>query len=378
MFSLYDSKLRAVTAIRPAGRGQLRMYSCGPVLESPAHLGDLRPAVLADLISRNGQRSGLSVITCQSLTEAGQSGSQQDALRADCLALNVGPPDYAPRTSESIGLVIDLIATLIAAGHAYVAGIGTVCFDAASFPGYGELPGSNPRQDAPVPGDGRRSPADWPLWISDETGPGFDAPWGAGFPARHAECSAASINCLGTVDLHVGPLDLLSEHEQERAQSDAAAGREVVRHWIHVAGVLFDGTDMTGPGANAVRLADLAEHGLDPLAVRLAFLEHSYRAPAYLSWSSLTSAGAELRTLREFVADCATEPSKPMCAGYSARIFGALDNDMDTPGALAALRELASDPDVPAGSKFETFAATDRILGLDLVSLVGQPRSSSR
>jgi len=136
--------------------------------------------------------------------------------------------------------------------------------------------------------------------------------------------------------------------------------------------VLFEGRKMAKSTGNVVLLSDLAGRGLDPLAARLAFLEHRYRQQLNLTWPTLEAANGTLRRWRERVAAWATEPSKPMCAEYSARIFDALDDDLDTPAALRALRELERDPDIPAGSKFETFASADRVLGLDLVREVGR------
>jgi cysteinyl-tRNA synthetase len=369
VFSLFDSRLGEVTAIRPAAAGLMRMSSCGPPVDRPAHVGDLRAFLLADLIRRNGERRGLSVIGCQPVCDVGHT--VEDAFRDECMALDIAPPDYAPRASQSVGQVVDLITKLIETGHAYLAESGTVYFDAASFPDYSAAPA------AAVPGSGiandragRRSGADWPLWIAAaaDSEPTFSAPWSAGLPTCHATRSALSLECLGNViDVHVGDADQRPDDiEKERAQSDSVAGREVVRHWVHGAAVQFD--------AGAVRLADLAERGLGPLAARLAYLEHPYREAMTLTWQALTTADTALRGWRELVADWATEPSKPMCADYTARIQGALDYDLDTPAALHALRELAADSQIPAGSKFETFVAADRVLGLELASLVGQPR----
>jgi cysteinyl-tRNA synthetase len=125
---------------------------------------------------------------------------------------------------------------------------------------------------------------------------------------------------------------------------------------------------------NVVLLSDLAARGLDPLAARLAFLEHRYRQQLNLTWDTLTAADGTLRRWRELVADWADEPSRPMCADYWMRISDALDNDLDTPSAMRTLRALAADQEIPAGSKFETFASADRVLGLDLVRLIGRPR----
>jgi cysteinyl-tRNA synthetase len=281
--------------------------------------------------------------------------------------------------------MIDMIARLIEIGHAYVAGSGSVYFDARSVADYGALSGN--RLDELKPGrrsasdvdEEKRFHADWALWKSapSERELTWTAPWGTGFPGWHTECSAMSLKFLGDViDIHTGGIDLrFPHHEDERAQSNALAGHEVVRHWVHGEHVLFDGRKMAKSTGNMLLLADLARRGLDPLAARLAFLEHRYRQQLNLTWETLTAADGTVRRWREQVADWANEPSKPMCAEYWSRITTALDDDLDTPTALRALRELAKDPQIPAGSKFETFASADRVLGLDLVSLVGKPRA---
>jgi cysteinyl-tRNA synthetase len=366
VFSLFDTKLRAVTTIQPARAGQLRIYSCGPDVHGPARLSDLKPFLLGDLIRRNGERHGLSVVACQAVPDirrpAGEDTVQagEEAFLADCAVLNIAPPDYLIRASESVGLAIDLIGRLIEAGHAYAEG-GSVYFDVRSFPGYGDISGNRASPDG-----GR------PLWhgAQQDEEPAFDAPWGSGFPVWAAVCSAVSAKYLGKViDLHAGGVDLLfPHHEDERACCDSAAGREVFSHWVHAERLLFEDGEPT--------VADLAGRGLDPLAARLALLRDSYREKQDLTWEGLGAADAELRHMRELVADWANEPSKPMCAEYWASISGALDDDLDTPSALSALRDLAADREPPAGSKFETFAAADRVLALDLVRLVGRPAAS--
>jgi cysteinyl-tRNA synthetase len=393
MFRLYDTRLREVTEIRPAGTGQLRMYACGPTVYRFAHLGNLRAFLLPDLIRRNAERHGLAVIVCQNITDVGHLADDtesdargedkvlaearaegksaleiarfyENAFRADCAALNLLPPDFAPRASDSIELMIDMIGKLIATGHAYATDTGSVYFDASSFADYGAISGN--RLDSLRPGyrsagevdERKRFHADWALW--KEAAQGRELTW----------------RFLGDViDIHTGGIDLrFPHHEDERAQSNSLAGRDVVRHWVHVEHVLFEGRKMAKSTGNVVLLSDLAARGLDPLAARLAFLDHRYRQQLNLTWDTLTAADGTLRRWRELMADWADEPSRPMCADYWPAFAGALDDDLDTPTALRTLRELARDPEIPAGSKFETFAAADRVLGLDLVSLVGRPR----
>jgi cysteinyl-tRNA synthetase len=408
---LYDTRQRQVAEIIPARRGELRMYTCGPTVYRFAHVGNMRSYLLSDLIRRNAERHGLSVIVCQNITDVGHLADDaeidpagedkilaqaraegksaleiarfyEEAFRADCLALNIAPPDYSPRASESIELMTDMIGKLIKAGNAYVADTGSVYFDARSFADYGAISGN--RLDALRPGhrfegdvdEHKRFHADWALWKGAAAGREltWQTPWGTGFPGWHTECSAMSLEYLGQViDIHTGGIDLrFPHHEDERAQSNSLAGREVVQHWVHGEHVLFEGRKMSKSAGNVVLVADLVARGLDPLAARLAFLEHRHRQQLNLTWETLEAADGTLRRWRERVAGWATEPSRPMCAEYSARIFGALDDDLDTPAALRALRELARDEDIPAGSKFETFAAADRVLGLDLVRDVGR------
>jgi cysteinyl-tRNA synthetase len=414
VFRLYDTRLRSIVDIRPARPGQLRMYACGPTVYRYAHVGNMRTFMLPDLIRRNAERQGLSVVVCQNITDVGHLADDaesddtgedkilaqaraegktaldvarfyEDAYRADSVALNIPPPDFEPRASESIGLMTDMIAKLIDTGHAYATDSGSVYFDARSVPDYGALSGN--RLDELKPGDRsadevaaeKRFHADWALWKSapPERDLTWAAPWGTGFPGWHTECSAMSLKFLGDViDIHTGGIDLRFPHnEDERAQSNALAGHDVVQHWVHGEHVLFEGRKMAKSTGNVVLLSDLARGGLDPLAARLAFLEHRYRQQMNLTWETLTAADGTVRRWRERVADWADEPSRPMCAEYWSRLTGALDDDLDTPAALRVLRELAKDPEIPAGSKFETFSSVDRVLGLDLVSLVGRPRT---
>jgi cysteinyl-tRNA synthetase len=411
VFSLYDTRLRAVAEIRPARQGELRMYTCGPTVYKFAHIGNMRSYLLSDLIRRNAERHGLTVIVCQNITDVGHladdaaidSGGEdkilaqataegktpleiarfyEDAFKADSTALNIAPPDFSPRASESIGLMMDMIGKLVDAGHAYVADAGSVYFDARSFADYGAISGN--RLDSLRPGhrsDGevdehKRFHADWALWKGAPAGREltWQTPWGTGFPGWHTECSAMSLRYLGQViDIHTGGIDLrFPHHEDERAQSNSLAGRDVVRHWVHGEHVLFEGRKMAKSAGNVVLLADLTARGLDPLAARLAFLEHRYRQQLSLTWQTLEAADATLHRWRERVAGWANEPSRPMCAEYAGRVFAALDEDLDTPAALRALRDLEHDGDIPAGSKFETFAAADRVLGLDLTREVGR------
>jgi cysteinyl-tRNA synthetase len=388
------------------------MYTCGPTVYRYAHVGNLRSYLLSDLIRRGAERRGLQVTVCQNITDVGhmtdESASDaavedkmlaaaraegraalevaryyEDAFHADLAALNIRPADQSPRASESIGLMIDLIAALIDGGHAYRAADGSVYFDARSFPGYGELSGN--RLADLQPGyrsggsveAGKRFHADWALWkaAAGRTELTWQAPWGEGFPGWHTECSAMSLHYLGEhIDVHTGGIDLrFPHHENERAQSAAVTGHEVVRQWVHGEHLLFEGRKMAKSTQNVVLLSDLAARGIDPLALRLAFLEHRYRQQMNLSWDTLEAADKTLRRWRERVASWARSPSAAMPRSYADAVTAAFEDDLDTPAGLRALRALERDDAVPPGARFEAFAHLDQLLGLDLARDIGKP-----
>jgi cysteinyl-tRNA synthetase len=183
-----------------------------------------------------------------------------------------------------------------------------------------------------------------------------------------------SLHFLGeSIDIHTGGIDLrFPHHEDERAQSDAAAGQEVVRHWVHGEHLLFEGRKMAKSSGNVVLVEHLVERGLDPLALRLAFLTSRYRTQVDLSWAALVAADAQLTKWRDRVRTFAESPSRQMCSAYVEEVVSAFNDDLDTPKALQTLRRLDRDDEIPDGSKFEMFAHLDGVLGLDLVRDVGR------
>ncbi|MEU6792852.1 cysteine--tRNA ligase [Nonomuraea wenchangensis] len=365
MLRIHDTRAGQVV---PVQFGRLvRIYTCGPAVHRRAHVGDLRTYVLSDLVRRVLERRRARVLACQNISDIGHPTGvdHADAFRADATALNIRPPEHAPRASENVEPMVELIAKLVERGHAYAVPDGSVFFDVRTFPGYGELSGDRL--------EGLR-PADWALWKPGDGEPTWDSPWGRGFPGRHVECSAMSLRFLGpVVDLHLGGIDRrFPHHEDERAQSDAVTGHEVVRHWVHGEHLLFDGRTMAESTGNVVLLPDVTAAGLDPLAVRMAFLEHHYRRRLDLTWDALRAADGTLRRWRSRVAEWAESPSAPMAAGHVERVESALGDDLDTPAALRVLRELERDESVPPGAKLEAFLHVDQVLGLDLPIDIGK------
>lgn len=396
----------------------LTVYACGPTVYRDAHVGNMRTFLLTDLVARLAGLHGWSTTVVQNITDVGhmaddtglggvdegqgagedrvlrQADSEgrgalavarhyEDAFHRDLAALNVHPADHYPRASESIEEMIALIQTLMDRGHAYIGGDGSVFFDARSFPDYGALSGN--RLEDLRPGhrfDGgvdpaKRFHADWALWKkapATRTQLIWDTPWGAGFPGWHTECSAMSLKLLGTsIDIHTGGIDLrFPHHEDERAQSNSATGSDVVRHWVHAEHLLFDGRKMSKSAGNVVLVQDVIDKGLDPLALRLAFLQHRYRQQMNLTWAVIEGAQSTLGRWRTKVAQWATQPSVSIPDVWREEFLSAADDDLDTPRALQVLHAVERDSQAPEGAKFEFFAWADRLLGLDLTRTVGQ------
>jgi cysteinyl-tRNA synthetase len=410
---LTDTRTRLLEDIAPQRGNRLRLYACGPTVYRFQHVGNLRTFLLHDLIARVGETlHHWSTQVVQNITDVGHladdtgielAGEDKMLLAAreegkdpfeiarfyeaqfhdDCAAMNIRPADVYPRASECIDMMVELIGTLMDAGHAYVGTDGSVYFDAQSFPSYGAISGNRledlragHRADAAELAVGKRFHADWALWKA--AGPQrqmvWDTPWGEGFPGWHTECSAMSLHYLGdTFDVHTGGIDLrFPHHEDERAQSDAAVGHEVVRRWVHGEHLLAEGRKMAKSTGNVVLVRDVVERGYDPLALRLFFLTGRYRQQMNLTWDALAGADRRLRRWRTKVADWATAPSAAMPPAYKERLGAALDDDLDTPTMLVVLSELEKDDAVPPGAKFETFAWVDRVIGVDLARDVGR------
>jgi cysteinyl-tRNA synthetase len=408
-----DTRTRVGEEIRPGQDRTLKLYACGPTVYRYAHVGNLRTFLLADLVIRAAEvLHRWTVDVVQNITDVGhlqddtgielagedkilvaarEEGRDpfeiarfyEAQFHADSAALNIRPANAYPRASDSIPLMVELIGTLLDKGNAYVGTDSSIYFDARSFPSYGALSGNKlddlragHRADAAELAVGKRFHADWALWKA--AGPQremvWDTPWGRGFPGWHVECSAMSLHYLGeSIDVHTGGIDLrFPHHEDERAQSEAAIGHEVVRRWVHGEHLLAEGRKMAKSTGNVVLLSDVAERGHDPLALRLFFLTGRYRQQMNLTWDALAAADKRLTRWRGKVADWAEAPSGAMAADYVHHISDAFDDDLDTPTAVVALGELEKDDTVATGSKFETFAWADRLLGLDLARDVGR------
>jgi cysteinyl-tRNA synthetase len=293
----------------------------------------------------------------------------EEKFHIDLTRLNVKPADKFPRASESIELMLTMIAQLIEMGFAYVGDDGSVYFDARSVESYGAISGN--RLDALKPGhryeyteDGaKRFHADWALWkaAGSRSEMIWDSPWGPGFPGWHIECSAMSLHYLNShINLHVGGIDLrFPHHENERAQSNAITGNESVDLWLHGEHLLFEGRKMSKSAGNVVLLQDVIDRGLDPLAVRLCFLENRYRSQMDLTWAAIEAADGLLKRWRKKIKVWKLHEVEP-----DLEFLTIIDNDLDTPRAIQYLRNVEKNDELP--NQASRFLFADKILGLDL------------
>ena len=268
-------------------------------------------------------------------------------FHGDMEALDTRPVETEPHATEWIDEMVTLIERLEAGGHAYDVD-GTVFFDVSTFDTFGAVSGYDEatmidlaRERGGNPDDPRqRNPLDFVLWqpsLDDE--PSWDSPWGPGRPGWHIECSAMSMALLGeTIDIHGGGSDLIfPHHECERAQSESATGTTFVRHWMHAGMVAYEGTKMSKSLGNLVFVSELSKLA-DPRAIRLALMAHHYRD----DWEWFDGDIDEASALLDDLIAAAERPAGPDPAPFAARVRAALDDDLDAPGARAALVDLAN------------------------------------
>jgi cysteinyl-tRNA synthetase len=365
---IYNTMTRTKEELVPLTPGEIRMYSCGVTVYDRSHLGHARMMMVFDVISRYLRFAGYRVTFVRNFTDiddkiirrANQEGvparevSERyiEAFRQDITALETVPPEVEPKATEHVPEMIALIERLVASGHAYVVD-GDVYFEVRRFPPYGALSGKNLDDllaGARVDVDERkRDPRDFALWKSAKPGePSWDSPWGPGRPGWHIECSAMAMRYLGeSFDIHGGGEDLIfPHHECEIAQSEAVTGKPFSRYWLHNAMVNMGREKMSKSLGNTLSIRDLvARH--DPAALRLFLLGTHYRSP--LEWSEERvedSARALDRLWRPIdeaarhgtAADVvASRPLPQEFAAFRQRFVDAMDDDFNTPEALAAL-----------------------------------------
>ena len=394
--SLQDTLTGARQTLVPLEAGHVRIYSCGPTVYGPTHVGNFRSFLFADVLVRHLRARGLRVTWVMNITDVDDKiirGANAEGVsiaelsdrwlarfRADAAALRMSDPEVLPRATEHVPDMVRLIERLLAAGHAYRTEDGSIFFRISSWPAYGRLARLDPaelRVGERVEADeyGKDDVRDFALWKGPKPGePSWDTAIGAGRPGWHVECSAMSMRYLGpSFDIHTGGVDLVfPHHEDEIAQSEAATGQPFVRIWLHCAHLRLDGAKMAKSTGNITRVVDLLQAGVSPRALRLALISVHYRQALDFSDASLEAAGAAiarldaaLGALAAYREDTRDDPSLPaLLDGVRARFGAALDDDLNVSAALAATFDLVREANRRIAERLLSTADAARISGL--------------
>mgnify|MGYP001809676315 CR=1 FL=1 len=361
MLQIYNSLTRQKETFQPIEPGKVRMYVCGMTVYDYCHLGHARVLVVFDVVYRYLQALGYQVEYVRNITDiddkiirrAAENGESFadlterfiQAMHQDSAALGILPPTAEPRATGHMGEIIAMVGTLIDKGLAYAADNGDVYYAVGRFPGYGKLSGKDPqdlRAGARVEvGESKRDPLDFALWKSAKPGePAWESPWGPGRPGWHIECSAMSTCALGNhFDIHGGGADLqFPHHENEIAQSEGATGEPFVNVWMHNGFVRVNEEKMSKSLGNFFTVREILQR-YRPEEVRYFILTSQYRSPLNYDDENLQQArGALTRFYTALRGLPAAEPAGG--EGFRARFDVAMDDDFNTPEALAVLFDL--------------------------------------
>ncbi|MEW6153087.1 MAG: cysteine--tRNA ligase [Actinomycetota bacterium] len=402
MVRLHDTALGRVAEIEPRDRGRVSMYVCGPTVYGEPHLGHGRFSLVFDVLRRYLEWTGLDVHYVSNITDvddkiirrANEEGRtsedvavQYEAVWYDAMdRLGVRRPDDDPHATAYVDHMVDLVDALVRSGSAYTTADG-VYLEVDRVPGYGLLarqPLDSLRSGARVEvGEHKRSPLDFALWKLAKPGePTWPSPWGPGRPGWHTECVVMSLDLLGEgFDIHGGGQDLaFPHHENERAQA-LAAGRPFARRWAHNGFVVDPGGEkMSKSLGNISTLGGLIE-AADPRAYRLVVLQSHWRAPVEVTPQVVTQAANTLGGLDDFARRTAGLPGAAPDRDALDRFRARMDDDLDTPGAVAVLFDTvraanrAIDAGAPASASALAAAVDEmaRAVGLPMAATADVP-----
>lgn len=390
-------KKELFTSLKP---GVVTMYSCGPTVYDHIHIGNLRSFLLADLIKRVCIYNGYKVKNVINFTDFGHLTDDADAgedkmmkaLKRDGKPIsltamrevaetymqsfkddndafrNLRPTKYTP-ASEYVSEQIRLIQTLYEKGYAYETSDG-VYFDITKFPTYGVLGKINIadlQSGARVAiNSEKRHPADFALWKKGLLG--WESAWGKGFPGWHIECTAMIFSTLGKqIDIHTGGEDLMyTHHNGEIAQAESVTGKPYVAYWLHNAHLKINDTKIAKSIGNGIRLSGLIDHGYSPLVYRYWLLTGHYRSAMNFTFEALDATKQALFRLRRFVFEESKNISGTVNESYRTRFHEAINDDLDTPKAIALMWEVIKDVSLSNPDKVATLKAIDAVLDIGL------------
>lgn len=398
MLKIYNSYTRQKEEFKPIEPGKVKMYVCGMTVYDLCHLGHARVLVVFDMVTRYFKYKGFDVTYVRNITDiddkiinrANENGEDFkdltgrfiQAMHEDAQALGVLAPDEEPRATSSMDDILDMISILEKNAYAYRADNGDVYYDVSKFRDYGKLSGKKTDElrsgERVAVDEYKDDPLDFVLWKSakpDE--PSWDSPWGKGRPGWHIECSAMSTCCLGNhFDIHGGGQDLqFPHHENEIAQSEAATGEKFVNVWMHNGFVRIDDEKMSKSLGNFFTVREILEQ-YRAEDIRYFILASHYRSPLNYSDQMLDSAGAALTRLYTALRDVGISEPGTVGEEYIQRFNQAMDEDFNTPEAIAVLFDLANQINktkTTDAEKTSAMAATLKQLGAVIGLLQDEP-----
>ncbi len=404
MLRFYNTLTRNKEELRPIHEGKVGLYSCGPTVYWFAHIGNMRSFLFADILRRTLELNGLEVKMVMNITDVGHLTGDADegedkmlvgmrregktafeiaefytaAFMRDLERLNIKQANLYPKATAHIPEQIAMVEALEKNGFTYRTSDG-IYFDTSRLSTYGALCGQKAAEKlagARVEMGEKRHATDFALWKFSPTDVQremeWDSPWGKGFPGWHIECSAMSTKYLDApFDIHTGGIDHIAvHHENELAQTKGALGVLEANIWMHNEFLTVNDGKMSKSLGNLYTIEELVEKGYDPLAFRFLALGAHYRSKLNFSFEALEGAQNALRKLRDIVRSW--EAPAVGCAQFESRFLEAINDDLNTPQALAILWEMV-DSEYSTGAKARTLLWMDHVLGLRLDECVGKP-----
>lgn len=409
--TLYNTLTRSKEVFTPITSDEVKMYTCGPTVYARAHIGNLRTYVFEDILRRTLKHAGYKMRHVMNITDVGHLQSDADdgedkmsvASRAeakspwdiarmyedlflqDTACLNIERPEVIVRATECIPQMQLFIQELEKKGFCYQSN-QNVYFDTSRFASYadfarldlsGQKTGARPdvEQDA-----GKKNPQDFVLWFTSSKFPNqimkWESPWGVGFPGWHIECSVMATQYLGDrIDIHCGGIDHIPvHHTNEIAQSEAYHGHRWVNIWMHGNFLTLDRGKMSKSRGGTLTMETLIESGYDPLHYRYLILSAHYRGELLFSFESLDSARNAYEALRNRIVDFGPQrsenrPLSDKALSYQTAFWQAIEDDLNTPVALAHLWTMVKDPTLHEAEKFSLLRDFDTVLGIDIAKM---------
>ena len=393
---LYNTLSREKEDFKPLHKKEVRMYTCGPTVYSYAHIGNYRAYIFADTLKRFLQYEGYNVNHIMNITDIDDktirdSQKENKSLKdfttfyaeefmKDLKSLNISLPNKFTKATDYIDDMVEIIKKLLKKGHAYKSTDGSIYFDIKKFKHYGELSHlvfEKQKENASgrINSDeyDKENAQDFALWKAYDEKDGnvfWETELGKGRPGWHIECSAMSLKNLGEqLDIHTGGVDnIFPHHENEIAQSESYTGKKFVKYWMHNEWVLVDQKKMAKSFNNFYTLRNISEKGINPIAYKFWLLMANYRTRVNFIWEALEGAETALKRLYRLYLDLG-EAIGEINSNYKLRFKESLEDDLDTPKALAIFWDLIKDPNITNADKKATVLDFDKVLGLGFLNL---------